>query len=278
MRYGWASGQAGKVLVEKRWCTSARAETVRGSAVAIVAADPVGQQQQALVDHGAHRGRGHEVFFAVRQRMFWMAWLAVLRITYSLRSSASGTMTSAPRPMKSWRMTGSQSRTAGDMGMSTSTGTLRQPSTTRPSARTERSSSCSQARREAVSLGRKTMATPYSPGGGSTMPCWLNSSRYRVSGIWIRMPAPSPISLSAPTAPRWSRFSRIFRPCWMMAWLFALDVRHEADATGVMPRSAGDTGPGGQADAAGIDGVALGCDRNRSRCLWHGALRSGPAS
>ncbi|MCY1550175.1 hypothetical protein D9M68_864060 [compost metagenome] len=34
------------------------------------------------------------------------------------------------------------------------------------------------------------------------------------------MPAPSPISLSAPTAPRWSRFSRIFRPCWMMAWLF----------------------------------------------------------
>ncbi|CPO01337.1 Uncharacterised protein [Bordetella pertussis] len=34
--------------------------------VAIVAADLVGQQQ-ALVDHGAHRGRGHEVFLAVRQ-------------------------------------------------------------------------------------------------------------------------------------------------------------------------------------------------------------------
>ncbi|CFW31542.1 Uncharacterised protein [Bordetella pertussis] len=32
MRYGWASGQAGNVLVEKRWCTSASADTVRGSA------------------------------------------------------------------------------------------------------------------------------------------------------------------------------------------------------------------------------------------------------
>src|SRR2546429_3079371 len=32
-----------------------------------------------------------------------MAALAVLRITYSLRSSASCTITSAPRPMKTWR-------------------------------------------------------------------------------------------------------------------------------------------------------------------------------
>ncbi|MNR03386.1 hypothetical protein D3C85_1192760 [compost metagenome] len=32
MRYGWANGQAGNVLVEKRWCTSARADTVRVSA------------------------------------------------------------------------------------------------------------------------------------------------------------------------------------------------------------------------------------------------------
>ena len=31
------------------------------------------------------------------------------------------------------------------------------------------------------------------------------------------MPAPSPISASAPTAPRWSRFSRIFRPCSTIA-------------------------------------------------------------
>ncbi len=34
------------------------------------------------------------------------------------------------------------------------------------------------------------------------------------------MPAPSPASGSAPTAPRWVRFFRISRPCSTMAWLF----------------------------------------------------------
>ena len=164
-----------------------------------------------------------------------MAALAVLRITYSLRSSASCTITSLPRPMKTWRRIGSFLRTAGDIGMSRSTGTSRQPSSTWPSALIARSSSCSQARREACSLGRKIMPTPYSPGGGSSTPCLAISSRYSASGSWIRMPAPSPISLSAPTAPRWSRFSRIFS-----AWLddgvalLALDVGHEADAAGVV--------------------------------------------
>jgi hypothetical protein len=38
------------------------------------------------------------------------------------------------------------------------------------------------------------------------------------SGIWIRIPAPSPISLSAPTAPRWSMFSRILSACVTMSW------------------------------------------------------------
>ena len=100
-----------------------------------------------------------------------MVALAVLRITYSLRSSASCTITSLPRPMKTWRRIGSFLRTAGDIGISRSTGTSRQPSSTWPSALMARSSSCSQARREACSLGRKIMPTPYSPGGGSSTPC-----------------------------------------------------------------------------------------------------------
>ncbi len=45
----------------------------------------------------------------------------------------------------------------------------------------------------------------------ASTPCLAISSRNRVSGIWIRMPAPSPCSGSAPTAPRWSRFFRIFK-------------------------------------------------------------------
>ena len=37
-------------------------------------------------------------------------------------------------------------------------------------------------------------------------------SRSSASGIWIMQPAPSPISGSAPTAPRWSRLTRICNP------------------------------------------------------------------
>ncbi len=150
----------------------------------------------------------------------WILWLASLRITYSLRSSASVTITSGPRPMKTWRITGSRARTAGDIGMLVSTGTSRQPSSTWPSPRTARSTSCSQASREACSFGRKIIPTPYSPAGGSVTPWRAISSRRKWSGIWVRMPAPSPISGSAPTAPRWSRLSRICRPCSMMRWLF----------------------------------------------------------
>jgi hypothetical protein len=127
--------------------------------------------------------------------------LAVLRITYSLRSSASCTMTSAPRPMKTWRMIGSFLRTPGDIGMSRLTGTSRQPSSTWPSALIARSISCSQAMREACSLGRKIMPTPYSPGAGRTTPWAAISSRYKASGNWIRMPAPSPISCRHRRAP-----------------------------------------------------------------------------
>ncbi len=71
-----------------------------------------------------------------------MDLLAVLRITYSLRSSASCTITSLPRPMNTWRRMGSFSRTVGDIGMSRFTGTSRQPNKTWPSALMARSISC----------------------------------------------------------------------------------------------------------------------------------------
>jgi hypothetical protein len=76
--------------------------------------------------------------------------------------------------MKIWRITGSEVRTSGLISISASTGTSRQPSTRWPSARTVRSSSCSQARRDACSFGRNTMPTPYSPGGGRVTPCALH--------------------------------------------------------------------------------------------------------
>ena len=49
------------------------------------------------------------------------------------------------------------------------------------------------------------------------------------------MPAPSPISGSAPTAPRCSRFSRIRRPFWTIWCDFSLlQVDDEADAAGIV--------------------------------------------
>ncbi len=107
----------------------------------------------------------------------WIALDAVLRITYSFRSSASGTMMSGPRPMKICRITGSFLRTAGDIGMSRLTGTSRQPSSTCPSTLTARSNSCSHARRDPRSFGKKIMPTPYSPGAGSSTPCFAISAR-----------------------------------------------------------------------------------------------------
>ena len=121
--------------------------------------------------------------------------------------------------MKTWRMRGSLARTVGDMGMSALMGTSLQPKSTCPSAWMARSNSCSQACLEACSLGRKMSPTPYSPKGGKATPCKAISSRYKASGIWIKIPAPSPINLSAPTAPRWSKFSKIFKAWLTMAWL-----------------------------------------------------------
>ena len=113
--------------------------------------------------------------------------------------------------MKTWRMTGSICFTDSPRP-ELSTGTSRQPSRTWPSSLIARSISYSQARRDAGSFGRNTMPTPYWPSGGRRTPCAIISSRKNASGICRRMPAPSPASGSAPTAPRWVRFLQDQQP------------------------------------------------------------------
>ena len=55
------------------------------------------------------------------------------------------------------------------------------------------------------------------------------------SGTWIRMPAPSPVSASAPVAPRCSRLQSAPMPMATMDRLATpLMLRHERDATGVV--------------------------------------------
>src|SRR5262245_35207793 len=114
--------------------------------------------------------------------------------------------------MNTWRITGS-SFFAGSARSELSTGTSRQPSSTWPSSLIARSSSYSQARREAGSRGRNTMPTPYCPTGGSLTPCFDIASRRNLSGIWISSPAPSESFGSQPTAPRCVRLRRTVRPC-----------------------------------------------------------------
>ena len=70
-------------------------------------------------------------------------------------------------------------------------------------------------------------------GGGNVIPSVSASAAKNRCGIWTSMPAPSPTSGSAPTAPRWVRFSTIFRPSWTMRW----DLRLRRSATNPTPQA-----------------------------------------
>ena len=64
------------------------------------------------------------------------------------------------------------------------------------------------------SLGRKTSPVPYFPFSGTGMPC----KRMNSWGIWSMMPAPSPVLLSAPSAPRCFMFSNTLRAESTNSW------------------------------------------------------------
>ena len=87
-------------------------------------------------------------------------------------------------------------------GTSARTGRSRQPRTVRFSSAAIRSIVRTAVSHACGSVGRKAMPAAYAPGSGSVK---STTCRNRVSGIWVRMPAPSPVSGSLPLAPRWSR-------------------------------------------------------------------------
>src|SRR5688572_27391365 len=136
-------------------------------------------------------------------------------MTYSLRSKAEGTVRLKPDapPMKSCSKTGATEAAVFPI-LSKLTGTSRQPRSVWPSSLTMRSTSALHATLASGSCGRKTRPAPYEPAGGSSNgTAW----RRKRSGIWIRMPAPSPVSGSEPQAPRCSRLmrrSRAERTIW----------------------------------------------------------------
>src|SRR5471032_1326404 len=144
--------------------------------VAVIHANLTGQQQ-ALIDDRTRRHRRHKVFLAVLEleRLDPMAGGLADHVQLPLeRIGHNNVFAPANEDLPDQRLAGLHGRR---MGMDASTGTSRQPSTIWPSAFTVRSSSCSHARRDAFSFGRKIMPTPYSPSGGSVTPCFAISSR-----------------------------------------------------------------------------------------------------
>ena len=149
----------------------------------------------------------------------WIAWPGLLADDVELALERVLVHRVDPRAMNTWRMTGSTSFVRSD-SPALLVGTSRQPSSTWPSLAIARSISCSHAIRDAGSFGRNTMPTPYWPIAGSVSPCAPHTRRRKRSGSWIRMPAPSPCSGSAPVAPRCERFLRIDSACVTIAWRF----------------------------------------------------------
>ena len=186
-------------------------------------------------------------------------------------------MSREPRATNTWRITGSTSLVRSDRP-ALLVGTSRQPSSTWPSAAIARSISCSHAIRDAGSCGRNTMPTPYWPIAGSVMPSLPQARRRNASGSWIRMPAPSPCSGSAPVAPRCVRFSRIRRPCVTIAWLLRplmLAMKPRPQASCSFARVVQALGDGRPGRAGGT--MPKCCSRRTSSCHGRRPARAAPA-
>ena len=148
-----------------------------------------------------------------------MRFSANLRITYNLRSNSALFVTSGPFPIRIWIIQG-RIAAASLPTLVPSTGTSRQPRTTCPSSRTTSSKIRFCSLRRLSYLCAKIMPTPYSPAAGKLMPNTSHSRLKNSCGICTKIPAPSPVSLSAPAPPRCSRRSKIRKPSSMISWDF----------------------------------------------------------
>ena len=113
--------------------------------------------------------------------------------------------------MKTCSIYGCDTRATRPMA-SASSGVSRQPSMLNPSSCTIRSIMASHSKRGCGSTGRNNIPTPYSPSGGSVKPSLPHSLAKKVCGIWMVIPAPSPVFGSEPLAPRCARFTNIWIP------------------------------------------------------------------
>ena len=97
-----------------------------------------------------------------------------------------------------------------------SSGTALKPSKDCPSSLTILAKASLQNLRSLKLAGRKTSPEPYPPRSGSRILAWWAILRKNWCGVWISIPAPSPVLGSAPVAPRWESRLRTFSPCRTM--------------------------------------------------------------
>ena len=98
------------------------------------------------------------------------------------------------------------------------TGTARHPRTFPPFKWTASSIMLFTRFRAASSSGMKSIPIPYDPCAGKSNPSFLHSLLKNVCGIWVSIPAPSPVFRSPPMAPRCSRFRSIVIPSSTIWW------------------------------------------------------------
>ncbi len=150
-----------------------------------------------------------------------------------------------------------------------STGTSRQPRTSRPSSSAISSIRLRVLATCSASPGRKAVPTAYEPCGGSSKPASLVTSRRNASGTWIRMPAPSPELVSAPAAPRWSRLRRaVMRLAHDVVAGHTGQGRDERHAARVVLVARGRRGPGAAGRRADRSPSALPSLGWRPRGAW----------
>ena len=114
-------------------------------------------------------------------------------------------------------------------------GVSRHPRTVSPSSRAIFSRIPSHSIRSCGSTGRNTMPTPYSPGAGRENPRRAHSRSKKACGIWIRMPAPSPVCGSQPHAPRCVEVDQDLDALEDdVVRLPALNIRDESDAASIV--------------------------------------------
>ena len=218
-RNGCARSHVGNVLVEKRWCTSASAETIARRAGRGRTRRPGARAACPCRRSCASRTTARRT--PCRACSDERPDRVARALADDVELALEGVLVDVARAARRRTPAGSRARlpSCAPTGPRCRVGTSRQPSSAWPS-------SCDGALDLVLArhargrlLRQEHHADAVLADRGQRDAELAAGARKNASGIWIRMPAPSPCSGSAPVAPRCVRLLRICRPCATIAWL-----------------------------------------------------------